>query len=111
MIIECAFIWGLIRAHLHQASVSTLLQLCYDASDSLLIENNGVTQKWVTTVFWSDSITFNENRIIAEIVTALTLSARVNGPLQYSKIVPSRDWKLHTTPASLKWLQPPVLPN
>ena len=33
-------------------------QLCDDVSDSLLIENNGVT-----THFLSDSIVFNENRI------------------------------------------------
>ena len=34
------------RAHLHQVSVSTLQQLCDDASDAVFIENNGVTLEW-----------------------------------------------------------------
>ena len=32
-----------VRARLHQVSASMLRQLCYDASDSVLIDNNGVT--------------------------------------------------------------------
>ena len=32
-----------VRARLHQASESMLRQLCNDASDTVLIENNGVT--------------------------------------------------------------------
>ena len=35
-----------VRACLHQASASTLRQLCDDASNSVLIENNGVTSEW-----------------------------------------------------------------
>ena len=31
-----------LRARLHQASASSLRQLCKDASDTALIENNGV---------------------------------------------------------------------
>ena len=38
-------------------------QLCDDVSDSVLIENNGVTRKWVATPFLSDSIVCNKNRI------------------------------------------------
>ena len=38
------------RARLHQASVSTLRQLCDDASDTVLIENNGVVKNGVATV-------------------------------------------------------------
>ena len=34
-----------VRARLHQASSSTLRQLCDDASDTVLIENNGVAQE------------------------------------------------------------------
>ena len=34
-----------LRACLHQASASTLRQLCNDASNSVLTENNGITQK------------------------------------------------------------------
>ena len=49
------------RAHLHQASASTLQQLCNDASESVV--NNGVSWKWVATPFWSDPVVFNENRI------------------------------------------------
>ena len=44
------------RACLHQASATTLRQLCDDANNTVLIENNGVTRKWVATPFWSDSI-------------------------------------------------------
>ena len=60
-----------VRAHLHQASASTLRELCDDASKSVLSENSGVTWKWVATVFLSDSIVFNENRttiVIAELL-------------------------------------------
>ena len=34
-------VWRGVRARLHQVSVSTLQQLCHDASDSTLIEING----------------------------------------------------------------------
>ena len=52
-------------------SASTLRELCDDASNSVLSENNGAAWKWVATVFWSDSLVFNENRIpivIAELL-------------------------------------------
>ena len=48
-----------------------LQQLCYDASDTVLIENNGVARKWVATPFWSYSIVFNENTI-ASIIAELS---------------------------------------
>ena len=35
----------------HQTSASTLQQLCDDASDTVLIENNGVTPEWAATYF------------------------------------------------------------
>ena len=38
-----------VRARLHQASASTLRQLCNDATGSVLIENNGVTPEWAAT--------------------------------------------------------------
>ena len=38
-------------------------KLCDDASDTVLIENNGVTRKWVATPFWIDSIVFSKNNI------------------------------------------------
>ena len=60
-----------LKARKYQASASALQQLCDDASDSVLIENNGVTWKWVTTPFWSDSIVCNENRI-ASIIAELS---------------------------------------
>ena len=52
-----------LRFHIHRASASTLRQLCDDASNTVLIENNGVIQKWVSTPIWGNSIIFNENRI------------------------------------------------
>ena len=48
-----------LRARLHQASVSTQSQRWDDAHDTTLIEINGVTPKWVATLFWSDSICFH----------------------------------------------------
>ena len=41
----------------------TLRQLCDDARNTVLIENNGVAQKWVATPFWSNSILFHKNTI------------------------------------------------
>ena len=60
-----------VRAHLHQALASTLRQLCNDASNSVLSENNGVAWKWVATLFWSDCIVFNENSITSIIKESL----------------------------------------
>ena len=56
-----------LRVHLHQASASasTLRQLCNGASDTVLIKNNGVSQKWVVTLILGDSIVFDENRILS----------------------------------------------
>ena len=68
-----------VRAHLHQASASTLGQLSNDASDSVLIENNGVAPEWGCNPFSSDSIVFIENRI-ASVVAALMLMLGVNAP-------------------------------
>ena len=56
------------RACLHQVSASTLQQLSDDTSDSVLIENNGVTTEWGCNPFSSDSIVFNQNRIGSVIV-------------------------------------------
>ena len=60
-----------VRARLHQASESMLQQLCDDASNTVLTENNGVAWRWVATPFWSDSIVFNENSI-ASIIAELS---------------------------------------
>ena len=68
-----------IKARLHQGSVSTLGQ-CYEYTrDTALIENNGITPKWVATLFLSDFIVFNESSITSA-VTALILMLCVNGP-------------------------------
>ena len=50
------------RARLHQGSALTLQQLCDDSSNSVLIENNGVTPEWGCNLFSSDSIVFNEKQ-------------------------------------------------
>ena len=57
-----------VRAHLHQASKSTLRQLCDDANYTALIENNGASRNWVATPFWSNSIVFNKSGIASIIV-------------------------------------------
>ena len=41
-----------VRARLHQASASTLQSLCDDTSNSVLIEINEDTWKWVANPFW-----------------------------------------------------------
>ena len=69
----------LLKVCLHQASASTLRQLCDDTSNSVLIENNGVALEWSYKPFSSDSIVFIENSI-ASIIAALTLTLGVNGP-------------------------------
>ena len=49
---------GRVRAHLHQALVSTLRQLCNDASNTVLIENieNGLQPHSGVTPLFSMSI-------------------------------------------------------
>ena len=48
-----------------------LQQLCNDTSDTVLIENNGVTSEWGDNPFLSDSIVFNENSIASVIAELL----------------------------------------
>ena len=55
--------YQVVRVRLHQASDSTLRQLCDDASNSVLIENIGDAPKLGCNPFPTDSIVFNENRI------------------------------------------------
>ena len=43
-------------------------QRCDDATDTALIENNGVTRKWVATPIWSHSIAFSQSNITSVIV-------------------------------------------
>ena len=74
---------GSIRAHLYQASVSTLRQHCDDTCDSVLIENSGVAWKWVANPIWSDSIVSmrTESQASLRFGAALTLTFGWNGPL------------------------------
>ena len=53
-----------------------------NVSDSVLIENNGVTPEWGCNPFSSNSIVFNENNIasVIRVVTVLMLMLGVNGP-------------------------------
>ena len=67
-----------VRVRLHRASASTLLQLCDDASNTVLIANNGVAAEWGCNPFSSNSIVFNENSI-ASVITEMTLMLVVNG--------------------------------
>ena len=64
-----------LGAPLHQASASTLRQLCDDASNTALIENNGVAPDLGCNPFLGDSIVFNENSIIS-IIAELSHSLR-----------------------------------
>ena len=49
-----------LRTRLHQAPESILQQLCHDAIDTALIENNGVPPEQGCNPFSSDFIVFNE---------------------------------------------------
>ena len=70
-----------VRAHLHQASASTLRQLCDDACDSVLIENNGVKNgvatifKWLHWFQWEQNLKSNRR-----VVAVWTLTLGVNRP-------------------------------
>ena len=55
-------------ARLHQASASTLQKLCYDTSNTVVIESNEVAWNWVATQFCSDFIIFNEDSITSVII-------------------------------------------
>ena len=59
-----------LRTRLHRASASMLRQLYDDASDTVLIENNGVAPNWGCNPFLSDFILSNENSITS-IITEL----------------------------------------
>ena len=50
---------GSVRARLHQTSKSIWSQRCDDVCDTVLIDHNRVTPKWVATPFWSNSICFH----------------------------------------------------
>ena len=72
-----------VRARLHQASASILRQLCDDARDTVLIENNVVAPDWGCNLFLSNSIIFNENNITSVIaeLPQHRLTLGVNRPL------------------------------
>ena len=52
-------------------------QLCDDASDTALIENNEVAPKWIATLIWSNSIVVNQDSI-ASVIPALMLTWALN---------------------------------
>ena len=60
-----------LKVRLHQATAPTLRQYCNDPSGTAFIENNVVTPKWVATLFWSNSIVFNESSI-ASVIAVLS---------------------------------------
>ena len=51
-----AIIKGPKRTVYTKRQASMLRQLCDDTSNTVLIENKGVSRKWVATPFWNDSI-------------------------------------------------------
>ena len=56
-----------LKVYPYQTSASKLLQLCDDASDTGLTENNGVAPEWGCNPFSSDTIVLNDiASIIAE---------------------------------------------
>ena len=51
-----------------------------DASDTAVVENDGMTPNGGCNPFWSDSIVFNQSSI-SSIIAALMLTLSVNRPL------------------------------
>ena len=56
-----------------------LQQLCHEASDTAVIENNGVIPELDCNPFSSDPVVFNENSIDS-VIAEFTLRLGVNGP-------------------------------
>ena len=86
-----------MKARLHQTSALMQSQRCDDASDTAVIEKNGVAPKWVAAPFWHNYLfpffsiepCYKRHR---NVDTALTLMLGVNGP-QLSVIL-STGWFL-----------------
>ena len=68
-----------VRAFLHQVSASTLRQRCDDASDTVLMENNGVAPEWGCNQSLRDITVLCNCRVVA----MLMLTLGVNGPLEF----------------------------
>ena len=67
--------WTGLKDCFHQASESMLRELCDNASDPVLIENNVVVPEWDCNSFSSDSIVFNENSIASVITECRSVEA------------------------------------
>ena len=52
-----------------------LRQLCNDGGSNVLIENNGVIQKWVAIPFWNNWAVFNVNSITSVIAECRNIDA------------------------------------
>ena len=63
-----------VSSHLHQASASAsvLWKLCDDASNTVLIENNGVAPEWGCSQFLSDSHCFQWEQYMASVIAELS---------------------------------------
>ena len=99
-----------VRVRLHWASASMLRQLCNSTSNTVLIENNGVTRKWV------DSIVFNENSIASIMQCchsidadvwckrALNRTSMIRSIVQHSTVASSLSYGLfYRTKRSILW--------
>ena len=64
-----------LKAGLQQVSVSTLRQLSDDASDSVLIESNGVAPEWGCNPFSSNSIVTVRNSSGGKVMFSQRMSA------------------------------------
>ena len=70
-----------LRTHLHQTTASTLRQLCDDANDSVLIENNRVTAGWDFNSFLVTPL-ISMRIELSSLMAELSLTLSVNGPLR-----------------------------
>ena len=98
-----------IRLRLQQEEASMLQQLCNDASDTVLIEKNRLQShsgdQWSQrdTLWWSDSIVFNDNdnriaSVIAEFCRSVYADAWCKWTLKkyYLWLIFNWSWLTHT---------------
>ena len=71
IILDCG--WKLCLGPVYTDHQLQCCDHCDDATDSVLIEKDGVTRKWIVISFWNDSIVLNKNSITSVIAMSSQL--------------------------------------
>ena len=67
----------MVKARLHQASVSTLRQLCNDTSDSVLIETMELLENGVATYFQAIPLLSMRRELLASLQSCYSIDVDV----------------------------------